>query len=308
MGTSGGSSVFAFVIDIIASGHRVAWGELGAADLLRPTVLSVGKGQMQGGGGMSGYRQLFLPGRLEATWGRFLPTAADVAPSVAEFVIQCATAAVRARGHFTLGVSGGTTPLALFALLARSEWAQRLPWTQMSVFWVDERWVPYTHESSNFGQFSRCFVDRAAQLPACWYPMPVQGSCPAADALAYANALALFFGAQTVPVFDCFLLGLGSDGHTASLFPHSPVLKCQESWVAAIDSPPAGVDPALPRLSLTLPVLNAARNVAFLVSGAQKADVTATVLQSFPTPSLPATFVRPQGTLYWFLAEIPVQG
>ncbi|MFO7718646.1 MAG: 6-phosphogluconolactonase [Thermodesulfobacteriota bacterium] len=235
-----------------------------------------------------------------------MPFAAQLAPKVAEFLVQCANEAVRARGFFTLGVSGGNTPLALFALLAQSEWVQRLPWAQMCVFWVDERWVPYSHTNSNFGQFSSRFLDRAGQLPVRCYPMPVQGMSPASDAQAYADELALFFGSQTAPVFDCFLLGLGSDGHTASLFPHSPLLECQEKWVAALDSPPAGVDPALPRLSLTLPVLNAARNVAFLVSGAQKADVTKAVLQSVPSPRLPATLVRPQGALYWFVAEISV--
>ncbi|ACV69770.1 6-phosphogluconolactonase [Desulfohalobium retbaense] len=250
---------------------------------------------------MSDCTPLVLPERDSATWLCHFPRAADLAPSVAEFLIQRAFEAVEDHGAFVLGISGGSTPLELFSLLAQPQWHPRLPWDKMALFWVDERWVAYGREDSNFGQFRRRFLNQAPHGPAGMYPMPVSGCHPAADTQAYAAVLERFFGPGPLPVFDCLLLGLGHDGHTASLFPHSPLLQEQNHWVVTVPPSVAAV-PNLPRLSLSLPVLNKAKNIAFLVSGERKAAITTEVLHSRPDPRLPATLVRPDGELYWFAA------
>jgi 6-phosphogluconolactonase len=220
---------------------------------------------------------------------------------MALFLERCAAEAVAKRGRFTLALSGGRTPRPWFEYLAQPSWQSRLPWDKTYVFWADERQLPYSDPQSNFGAFQRAFLDRAAFGPAGVFPMSVQGPLTAA-AQAYSCKLKDFFqNSPAPPVFDLIVLGLGPDGHTASLFPSSSGLEVEQDLVLAVDAP-SDVSPKVPRLSLSLGVLNAARTVLFSIAGQGKQAVLGNVFQTYPTPVLPASMVRPDGDLFWVTA------
>lgn len=168
------------------------------------------------------------------------------------------TEAVDSRATATLVLSGGSTPLALYALLARAE----LPWSRIHVFWGDERFVPHDHEDSNYGAARRALLDLIDIPEGNVHPWPILESAEA-SAEAYSDILQSTLGLDAL--FDVTLLGLGSDGHTASLFPGTGSLRAQGLTIA---SRPPGV--STPRLSLTAGALSNSRSVIFLVSGADK--------------------------------------
>ncbi len=184
----------------------------------------------------------------------------DDAPARAAEVIAAAIAdAVAARGRCLLVVSGGRSPLPLFALLADDE---RVPWQRVELFWADERFVPHDHPDSNYGAALPALVERAGVPRENVHPWPVSGD-PEAAARRYAETISEVAGPR--PAFDVTLLGLGADGHTASLFPGSPALDSTALTVATVQ-PETGSR----RLSLTLVSLNASDVVVFLVTGAEK--------------------------------------
>jgi 6-phosphogluconolactonase len=194
-----------------------------------------------------------------------------------------------------LALSGGSTPLPVYERLAKLA----LPWPSLHLFWGDERCVPPDDQNSNYGNALRKFISQA--------PIPeanvhrIQGELePQEAAKAYEDELRRFFGPEP-PVMDLVLLGMGADGHTASLFPGCPELAESSRW-AISSQPPAGTGPALPRVTLTLPVINAARAVLFLVAGEDKRPAVSSILRVLGNGSqLPAGLVRPAGELAWFL-------
>lgn len=199
----------------------------------------------------------------------------------------------------SIALSGGGTPGPLYKRLAEAPYRFVIDWRRVRVFWVDERCVPPGDPDSNFRLVAEILLDRLPQLPEIYR---MQGELPPRQAAgAYARDLAAAFGGGT-PRFDLVLLGIGSDGHTASLFPHSPALRSRRP-VLTTQSPL----PPYPRLSLGLSVLNAARRTAFLVHGAGKAEILARVLAAAhaptPDPALPAAWIRPQGPVTWYLDE-----
>jgi 6-phosphogluconolactonase len=228
---------------------------------------------------------------------RVLPGPADVAAEAAAEVAARAAEAVAARGAFTLALSGGSTPRALYALLAdpARAFAARMPWGSTQILFGDERHVPPGHADSNFRMAREALLARV--------PVPaenvhrIRGELPdAAEAAAeYASELRAVLGG--VPEIDLVLLGLGEDGHTASLFPGSPALDERERWVAAPWVERLGAF----RITLTLPVLERAREVLFLVAGAAKAAALQSALQgSRGAEPVPAARVRPRdGRLLW---------
>ncbi len=216
-----------------------------------------------------------------------LPDAQAVAWEAAARLAAAARQAVQARGRFTLALSGGSTPLKLFALLGMGEWLVRVPWEQAHIFWADERCVPPDHPESNYGAARAALLSR---LPT-----------PEADAHRYAHVLRRHsdLAADGMPRLDLVLLGMGADGHTASLFPRTAALRVTDAPTAANHVPQLKAT----RLTLTFPALNAARAVLFLVTGAEKAAALARVLAGPQEPEeLPAQGVRPRdGTLAWLV-------
>jgi len=211
-----------------------------------------------------------------------------LALAAAQWVVLTVQARLQEVDRFSLVLSGGSTPQALYLLLARYPYANEIDWTRLHIFWGDERCVPPEHSQSNYRMACQALLEHVPLPPEHIHRM--RGELPPEEAAqAYAQELAQFFG-ERQPQFDLVLLGMGADGHTASLFPHSAALKEIHKWVAANFAP----SQASWRITLTIPALNAARQVAFLVSGADKASTLQRVLEGpYQPDELPAQFIQP---------------
>jgi len=238
---------------------------------------------------------------------RILTTPQELFDAAAEEVIQAANESVGARGKFTIALSGGSTPKSLYNLLATNA-RNTLPWDRMFFFWGDERHVPPTDPESNYQMVQEAMLSKVSIPAANIFRFEAENPDAAAVAEAYEQTLRKFFqlSAGEFPQFDLILLGLGPDGHTASLFPGTSGLKERSrlviaNWVEKLKTH---------RLSLTFPVLNAARRVAFLVSGTDKATVLRAVLEGdAPADQYPAKLVNPKdGKLIWFLDRAAASG
>jgi 6-phosphogluconolactonase len=216
-----------------------------------------------------------------------------VARRVAEWVLERALATP---GRFAWCLSGGSTPKTTFALLATDEFRSRFPWDRTHLFFGDERFVPHDHPDSNYRMAREAMISKVPIPDAQVHPWQTDTD-PEHSALHYADTLKRFYGADTLdpanPLFDVTFLGLGEDGHTASLFPGVAALGERTAWTAAV----IGAKPE-PRLTLTYPVLDSSRVVSFLAAGAGKRDILARALAG--DASLPAVGVKPVGELYWF--------
>ena len=226
---------------------------------------------------------------------RVVADAVSLAICAAELVAAVAREAVAARGVCTLALSGGKTPRLLLEELSR---LVGMPWRQIFLYWGDERLVPAEHGDSNYRLAREALLDRLPEKPALVCPVDTAVASPEEAAAADAAALAATFPAAARengwPLFDCILLGLGADGHTASLFPGNTALKETDRWTAVGQAPDGSR-----RVTLTLPVLCAARQVIFLVSGQEKAAAVAAVAAGKAT-HLPAALVRAK-TVTWLL-------
>ncbi len=199
-----------------------------------------------------------------------------------------------AEGGGQIVLTGGSTPRNAYALCAQ----QDRDWSRATVWFSDERMVPPEHPDSNFGMAARTLLSQLSHPPTV---VRMQGELGAeAAAGAYEALLRERMGSD--PRFDLILLGVGPDSHTASLFPGKPELEELGRFAAPV--PLAGMEPQVPRVTLTFPVLNGAREVDFLVSGADKADAVARAFSEPPDPEAPAARVRPPaGSLFVFLDE-----
>lgn len=220
-----------------------------------------------------------------------------LARAAAETVIETLRAALAERDRASFVLTGGSTPIPLYRLLA-ADYRHALDWERVDVFFGDERHVPHDDEDSNFRMARDTLLDGLPLSPDRIHPMPTADS-PDADARAYEETLRAYFG-DGLPAFDLLLLGMGADGHVASLFPGSPALDETERWVVATESPPSS--PVRDRVTLTFPALNAARTVLFLVAGASKRDALAAVHRD-PGDAPPAERVEAQDRLLWFVDE-----
>lgn len=212
--------------------------------------------------------------------------------------------AVEERGAFKVALSGGQTPAPFFRLLAKSDWADRLPWDKMTFFWVDERCVGPDNPQSNYGLARR---ELLSHVPATHFYRMRGDEDPVEAAARYEKLIREDFGlgANELPRFDFMLLGMGEDGHTASIFPNSPLLEEKKRLVADVYVPERKAD----RITLTLPVLNNARCCMFLVNGAEKHKALSRVLNLLDEPDLPAQKVRPPaGDLIWIVDEAAAKG
>jgi 6-phosphogluconolactonase len=216
--------------------------------------------------------------------------------AVAEYIVGLAGESIAAKGKFVIALSGGHTPDTLFTLLSSALFRDRIEWQKTFVFWGDERCVASDDERNNAHQARLFLLDKIAIPASNVYPIPVDLS-PAEAAKSYEETLKGFFG-KDAPVFDLILLGLGDNGHTASLFPGTPVLRETGHWVKEVYVE----EQKEWRITMTVPLINQAHNVAFLVTGKDKAAVLRTVLHGSFTPDIyPAQLVRPaDGNLIWF--------
>lgn len=231
---------------------------------------------------------------------RTLTTPQELFDAAAEEVVRAANEAVTQRGRFTLVLAGGSTPKNLYNLLATNA-RTTLPWDRMFFFEGDERHVPPTDPESNYRMAEEAMLSKIPVAAGNVFRIPAENPDASAAAQAYEQTLQRFFqlGPGQVPIFDLILLGMGPDGHTASLFPGTAALQEKTHLVVAnwVDKLKTS------RITLTLPVLNAARCVTFLVGGTDKATVLHTVLEEdVPGEQYPAKLVRPSdGKLIWLL-------
>ncbi len=234
----------------------------------------------------------------------------STAAGVASLFAEEAERAVSARGAFSVVLSGGGTPRRAYELLSQSPLVDKIPWEGAHVFWGDERCVPPDDLRSNERMARETLLDKVPIPPHQIHPLNCADSRPAAVA-GYESLLRDFFGGPAVARPDLILLGLGDNGHTASLFPYTPVLAERDRWVAEVfvdaaagaGTTAAGED--LWRVTLTAPFINTAETVVFVVTGSAKASVVGEVLEGPYEPDrLPAQLIRPtQGRLCWYLDE-----
>ncbi|MDQ4127210.1 MAG: 6-phosphogluconolactonase [Actinomycetota bacterium] len=222
-------------------------------------------------------------------------TPAEIADAAARDFAARAQEAIDERGRFVVALAGGSTPKATYEALAH-DYADELDWSKVHVFFGDERTVPPDHEDSNYRMAHEALLSRVPVRSV----HRMRGELPPAEAAAaYEEELREFFGPDGVPSLDLVLLGLGEDGHTASLFPETSALDATDRWVVA--NPVLKLETT--RLTLTLPVINAARNVTFLVADEGKAGALKEVLEGDADPrAYPAKLVRPpDGDLTWMV-------
>jgi len=231
---------------------------------------------------------------------RRLTTPQDLFQAAAEEVIRSATDAVAKRGRFTIALSGGSTPRNLYTLIAANA-STTLPWSQMFFFWGDERHVPPDSPDSNYRMAKESLLSKVPIPPANIFPVPAENPDAAQVAEVYEQTLRKFFAVAPgeFPRFDLILLGMGPDGHTASLFPETAALQEKSRLVVANWVEKLGGS----RITFTLPLLNSARCVTFLVSGTDKAAALHEVLEgNAPAEKYPSRLVQPSdGKLIWFV-------
>lgn len=220
-----------------------------------------------------------------------LSDADTVATRAAEIVVATALQAVMERGRFTWVLSGGSTPERLYKLLARSPYREQMPWEETFVFMGDERFVAEDDPAQNFLMARNALLDHVPLPPANRYPIDTYLPSAADAADEYESRLRDFFEGGAI-TFDLVLLGLGDDGHTASLFPGKPAL--DETDRAVVASEPGLLPPPVERVTLTFPVLNAARNVLFLITGEKKRAPLAWILSGEASVAeIPAVGIQP---------------
>jgi 6-phosphogluconolactonase len=226
-----------------------------------------------------------------------------LADRAVDLIKDAAREAIAARGRFTLALTGGSSPKQTYELLAASDKAQ-IDWSKVFIFLGDERFVPYSDERSNYGMCQTLLLSHVPIPIEQIFPIPTDTANPEDAALQYTETLSRVFNlAQNgpPPALDMILLGMGDDGHCASLFPGMPSLLVHDTWV--VSTPPGTLPPPLDRVTLTFPVLNAARQVLFLVNGAKKAPAVHDILEGgAPVNQHPSAGVQPMhGSLLWLL-------
>jgi len=216
--------------------------------------------------------------------------------AAAGLVAELSRSAVMSRGTFAVALSGGTTPRGLYRLLASSPYRERIAWKAVHVYWADERAVTPDHEDSNYRTAQELLLSQVPVLRENIHRIRGEET-PASAADSYEREMVAHFG-QAPFLFDLVILGMGADGHTASLFPGSAALTATERLVLPV--PAESMRQA--RITLTLPAINRSRRVLFLVAGAEKAGVVSEVLERKDRNRYPAALVRPaEGGPIWLL-------
>jgi 6-phosphogluconolactonase len=224
--------------------------------------------------------------------------AESVARAAATRFAEIAAAAIDERGRFSVALSGGSTPRRIYELFAGGEFASRVEWPKVHVFFGDERCVPPDDAESNYRMALETLLSWVGIAPENVHRMIGEGDA-VANARLYEDELRAYFGGDALPRFDLVMLGLGEDGHTASLFPATLALDERAAWVVANRVEKLGAY----RLTLTAPVINNAAHVMFVVAGAGKAEPLHEVIEGERDPRrLPAQLIRPtKGSLEWYV-------
>jgi 6-phosphogluconolactonase len=226
-------------------------------------------------------------------------TPEQVAQAAAARFVDYSIASIREHGSFAVALAGGSTPRRAYELLDENEFKSRVDWSRVHLFFGDERMVPPDSLESNYRMVNEALTSRVP-IPAANVHRIIGETTPAASAVSYEAELKSFFGKLEWPRFDLILLGMGADGHTASLFPASLALKEEARWVVSTRQPQTNQD----RISLTLPVLNHTARVTFMVTGEEKAATLARVLRedAADEAELPAKKISPvNGALEWLV-------
>ncbi len=223
-----------------------------------------------------------------------LAVAADTADLARRAAALIASRIAAAPGRFALNLSGGSTPKQVYRLLAGEPFLKEVDWRKVGFFWGDERFVPFDHPSSNFRMAFEALLSHLPIAEGQIHRPPVDAASPQQAAALYDKELRAFYGARDLaperPLFDLTLLGLGTDGHTASLFPDTPALEERDAWAAAV----VGAMPE-PRVTLTYPALESSAAIVFLIAGAEKKKILARVLSNDHT--LPAARLAARGSI-----------
>lgn len=219
--------------------------------------------------------------------------------TAAEMFVESAQSEVNGKGYFTIALSGGHTPQRMYELLAHKDIRDRIPWDKTYVFWGDERCVPPDHPSSNQLMVRRLLLAHV-NIPQ-QNVFPISGSLPPEQAAQEYETLLRKFFTNRRPGFDLILLGLGENGHTASLFPGTPALDETQRWATEVYV----AEQKMHRVTLTAPFINLAKKIVFLVSGRSKALVLKEVREGPADPGrLPAQLIKPvEGELVWLVDQ-----
>jgi 6-phosphogluconolactonase len=221
----------------------------------------------------------------------------SLAHRVAQWIVDLACATP---GRFAVALSGGSTPKRLYQMLAAPPLAEAMPWERVHLFFGDDRFVAWDDPNSNYGMASAAMIAHVP-IPAGNVHGIVHKATAADAAHEYESTLKAFYGSDTLdparPLFDVVLLGMGPDGHTASLFPGKPALDEMNRWVVGVPEP--GLNPFVPRVTLTYPALHSAKSTAFVAAGADKTVMMNRVLGG--ERALPSARISPVGELIWFI-------
>lgn len=234
------------------------------------------------------------------------PDAEALAQHAADWLLAWAAATAAKPGErFSVCLSGGSTPKRLYELLAAAPRRETFPWDRTHWFWGDERFVPPDDKASNYRMVNEAMLSRVPVPAANIHPMPTLGITAEQAAKTYERELQLFHGEEALdpdrPLFNVVLLGLGTNGHTASLFPDQPVLDERARWVGTMTDPEAGT-----RLTLTYPALESCKEAVFLVAGADKTPMLERLLAGDET--IPAGRFKPKGALHVFVDRAAASG
>ncbi len=227
------------------------------------------------------------------------PDTNTLSQQAAQYIVRLASEAIVTRGRFTIALSGGSTPKILYGLLGTEPYRGQINWASVEIFWSDERCVPPDSADSNYALAQEVLLSKIPIPANQIHRMPADQPDREAASREYTSEMQRTFGTNGIPSFDLLQLGMGPEGHTASLFPHQESLHEQQRLVIPVIVP----KPPPPRLTFTPPLLNAARHVLFLVTGSEKAEAIQAVLEGPDQPEeYPAQIVRPpKGEVVWML-------
>jgi 6-phosphogluconolactonase len=212
------------------------------------------------------------------------------------FIAQISYEAIRKKGRFNLALSGGKTPLGLYKLLGKKTYTGKINFNKTHFFWVDERFVPSSSNESNFGMFCNILKCKNKLSSKNLHNINTDFKNSTLSASNYENNLKKYFGNKKIPQFDLIILGIGSEGHIASLFPNSENLKETKKWVLPIYVKKERIKK---RITLTMPVLNNAKNILFLVSGKTKKNILNKILSlKKSTSAYPVTLIKSKKYLF----------
>ena len=233
------------------------------------------------------------------------PDIHTLSQQAADYIVRIANESIALHGRFTIALTGGTTPGELYGLLGDEPYRSQIDWQQGHIFWGDERCVPRENPDSNFHLAQEVLLNNIAIPESHIHRMPADQSDRDAASQAYTVEMQHTFGTSGIPSFDLIHLGMGPEGHTASLFPHQASLHEKKRLVMPVSVPKPPPD----RLTFTPPLLNEARNVLFLVTGSDKADALQAVIEGEYQPEeYPAQIVRPlNGEVVWMLDRAVAQ-